>query len=75
MLGLSPLAALAQGDAAKDYPAKPVRLIVNFPAGGPSDILARSVAEGLQSSLKQPFIVENKPGAGGNIGADLEDYL
>ena len=71
VLGLSPIAALAQGDAAKNFPAKPVRLMVNFPAGGPSDILARSVADGLQTLLKQPFIVENKPGAGGNIGADL----
>ena len=53
------------------YPAKAVRLLVNFPAGGPIDILARALADALQKDLKQPFIVDNRPGAGGNIGADL----
>lgn len=52
------------------YPNKAVKLIVNFPAGGPLDILARSLGHELQQSLKQPFVVENKPGAAGNIGAD-----
>ncbi len=52
------------------YPQKPVRFINNFPPGGPSDILARSMAEALQNALKQTFIVENKAGAGGNVGAD-----
>ena len=52
------------------YPAKPVRFINNFPPGGPSDILARSMAEAMQNSLKQIFIVENRAGAGGNLGAD-----
>ena len=52
------------------YPHKTVRFVNNFPPGGPSDILARSLAEVLQSSLKQTFIVENKAGAGGNVGAD-----
>ena len=52
------------------YPQKTVRFVNNFPPGGPSDILARSVAEVLQGSLKQTFIVENKAGAGGNLGAD-----
>ena len=53
------------------YPAKPVRFVNNFPPGGPSDILARSMAEALQTSLKQTFIVENRAGAGGNVGADV----
>jgi tripartite-type tricarboxylate transporter receptor subunit TctC len=53
------------------YPTKAVRLLVNFPAGGPIDILARALADALQKDLKQPFIVDNRPGAGGNIGADL----
>ena len=56
--------------AAAPYPHKTVRFVNNFPPGGPSDILARSLAEALQSSLKQTFIVENKAGAGGNVGAD-----
>ncbi len=57
--------------AQEAYPSKPVKFINSFPPGGPSDMLARSVAEVLQSSLKQPFIVDNKPGASGNIGTDL----
>jgi tripartite-type tricarboxylate transporter receptor subunit TctC len=53
-----------------NYPNKTVRFVNNFPPGGPSDILARSMSEALQTSLKQTFIVENKAGAGGNVGAD-----
>jgi tripartite-type tricarboxylate transporter receptor subunit TctC len=53
------------------YPSKPVKFINSFPPGGPSDILARSIADVLQSTLKQPFIVENKSGASGNIGSDF----
>lgn len=52
------------------YPNKTVKIINNFPPGGPSDIIARSLAHELEKSLKQSFIVENKPGASGNIGAD-----
>lgn len=63
--------ALGSGTAlAQDaYPAKAVRFVNNFPPGGPSDLLARSVAAVLQESLKQSFVVENKAGAAGNIGA------
>lgn len=61
-------AALAQ---APSFPNKPVKLINSFPPGGPSDILARSLGEAMQQSLKQPFVVENRPGAGGNLGADM----
>ena len=53
------------------YPTKPVKLIVPFPAGGTSDIMGRVIADELSKALKQPFVVENKPGAGGAIGSDL----
>jgi tripartite-type tricarboxylate transporter receptor subunit TctC len=55
---------------AQDYPAKPVKLIMPFPAGGGFDIVARIVAKGLSEQAGQPFVVENRPGAGGNVGAD-----
>lgn len=55
--------------AAQDYPHKPVRLIVPFPPGGSVDLVARLVGKGLQDALKQPFVVDNKPGASGNVGA------
>ena len=56
---------------AKDYPDRPVRLVVPWPAGGLVDVAGRVVVKTVQSSLGQPFIVDNKVGAGGNLGADL----
>src|SRR5688572_32940150 len=56
--------------AAQNWPAKPVRMLITFPPGGPSEILTRLVNERLQAALKQPFVVENRAGAGGNIGTD-----
>src|SRR5690348_8235626 len=53
---------------AATYPTRAVRLIVPFPAGGPSDILARIIGQSLVERLGQPFVVENRVGAGGNIG-------
>jgi tripartite-type tricarboxylate transporter receptor subunit TctC len=65
------LAALLAGGAsasAQSYPSRPVTLIAPFPAGGPLDTIARIVAEPMRETLGQPIVVENVPGAGGNIG-------
>jgi tripartite-type tricarboxylate transporter receptor subunit TctC len=56
---------------AQSYPSKPIRVVVPYPAGGTSDILARSIGQKLSESWGQPVIVENKPGANGNVGADI----
>jgi tripartite-type tricarboxylate transporter receptor subunit TctC len=56
---------------AQAYPVRPVRIVVAFTAGGTTDILARSIGAQLSERLKQPFIVDNKPGAGGNIGTEM----
>jgi tripartite-type tricarboxylate transporter receptor subunit TctC len=60
----------AQAAPAQEWPARPVRLVVTFPPGGPSEIVSRMVGERLQGLFKQPFVVENRVGASGNIGAD-----
>jgi tripartite-type tricarboxylate transporter receptor subunit TctC len=57
--------------AADNYPAKPIRLIVPFPPGGPADALARIVGEKMAASLGKAIVVENRPGAGGNIGMEV----
>ena len=64
--------ALCIGRAAPaaDYPNRPVSLVVAFTPGGPSDVLARIVGKKLESQLRQPFVIENRPGAGGNIAAE-----
>ncbi len=65
------IAVSAQPDASATYPTKPIRLIVPLTAGGPTDLLARIIAIPLNESLGQQVIVDNRPGAGGNIGADI----
>jgi tripartite-type tricarboxylate transporter receptor subunit TctC len=78
---LSPFAALVFSAAAlsawdvtaqpASYPAKPIKIVIGFPPGGATDILSRDFAAKLADELKQQVVIENKPGAGGTIGADL----
>ena len=67
LLGCLPLAATAQGA----YPNKPIRMIVPYPPGGPTDVLGRIVAQKLSESLGQQVVVENRPGASGMIGSEI----
>ncbi|MGX9426320.1 MULTISPECIES: Bug family tripartite tricarboxylate transporter substrate binding protein [Bradyrhizobium] len=62
--------AIGRASAAADYPARPVRWIVGYPPGGATDILARLIGQRLSEKLGQQFVVENKPGAGNNIGTE-----
>jgi tripartite-type tricarboxylate transporter receptor subunit TctC len=70
LLGCAAL-ALAGAVNAQQWPQKTIKIIIPYPPGGTSDILARALGPGLTATLGQPVIVENKPGATGNIGADL----
>ena len=65
------LALFAAGASAQSYPTKPIRIIVPYAAGGTSDILARQIGPELNKAWGQPVVVENKPGANGNVGADF----
>jgi tripartite-type tricarboxylate transporter receptor subunit TctC len=71
LAGLAALPALSVSSFAQaSYPDHPVRLVVGFPAGGVGDITARLIGQRLSERLGQPFIIENRPGAGGNIGTE-----
>jgi tripartite-type tricarboxylate transporter receptor subunit TctC len=63
---VAPIEAIGQG-----FPSKPVRFVVPYPPGGPLDVVARSLGEKMGARLGQPVIIDNKPGAGGNLGADF----
>lgn len=76
LLGAASLAALSLGlplaaSAQANWPSRPIKIIVPYPPGGSSDIIARAISQPLSEALKQSVIVENKPGANGNLGADF----
>ena len=64
------LLALPPGALADNYPSRPIKLLVGASAGGTTDTMARAIAQPLSASLGQPVLVENRPGAGGNLAAD-----
>jgi tripartite-type tricarboxylate transporter receptor subunit TctC len=65
------LMCLAVAAGAADYPVRSVTVVVGFPPGGPSDVLARIVAKKLSELLGQPFVIDNRPGAGGNVAGEV----
>src|SRR5947209_19189960 len=68
--GAVALPAVSRLTWAETYPSRPVRIIVGFAAGGPNDILARLIGQWLSERLGQPFVIENRPGAGSNIATE-----
>lgn len=68
--GVAALPAVSHVAWAQSYPSRPVRIVVGFPPGGPTDIVARLIGQYLSERLGQQFVIENRPGAGGNIGTE-----
>jgi len=71
LIAIAAAAALPRAARAQAYPSKPVRIVVPVAAGGATDILARLLGQWLTDRLGQPFVIENRPGAGGNIGTEV----
>ena len=69
--GAAALPAMSRIAGAQSYPSRPVRIIVGFPAGGGVDIVARLIGQWLSERLRQPFVIENRPGAGSNIATEV----
>src|SRR6185295_15059024 len=70
-LSLLAIAALSHGASAQNYPVKLIRVIVPFAAGGPADVLARSIGQQLSENLGQSVIIDDKPGANSNLGMEI----
>jgi tripartite-type tricarboxylate transporter receptor subunit TctC len=71
LLAVLALAAFPLAAAAQAWPMRPIKMVVPFPAGGPTDVMTRVLSDKLSQALGQPVVVDNKPGAGGTIGSDL----
>src|SRR5262245_57343581 len=71
MLTASLVLSAADAATAQPYPQRPVKLIVSLVAGSPADLVARSIADKLSASLKQTFVVDNRPGAHGNLASEF----
>jgi tripartite-type tricarboxylate transporter receptor subunit TctC len=69
--GAAALPAVSRIALAQAYPARPVRIVAAFAAGGPADIVGRLIGQWLSERLGQPFVIENRPGAGGNVGTEV----
>src|SRR5262245_64713414 len=68
---MAQLAGLAWPAQAQDYPGRPIRVLIAFPPGGPTDFVGRPLADKMSTLLGQPVYIENKPGANGTVGADI----
>jgi tripartite-type tricarboxylate transporter receptor subunit TctC len=71
LFACSVLSGASDSNAQSAYPSRPITIMIGFSAGGTTDIIARLISDELRKALGQPIIIENRPGAGGNIGADL----